>query len=241
MALIQSLTAEAGFVFEGQVVEPGASSSTFFPASKETVIVQVTKILKGPNSLAGYGGQKVTVVLQSPTGLQPGQSLVFFTHSLHFGDGLVVREVGNMPPEVNMESKVSSAAQANEDNQLQERLSNAEAVISGTASAPRPLESLASRFGHISEHDPDWQVVTVKVDGTHKGNVGGTQDVLFANSHDIAWHGSPKFKGGERGVWILHSQDHRGKTIPGLAVVHPLDFRPPEELAKVTTLLSSKE
>jgi hypothetical protein len=61
--------------------------------------------------------------------------------------------------------------------------------------------------------------------------------VLFARSMDIAWYGAPKVKAGDRGVWLLHRRDTRGKPVPDLAIVHPLDFQPAPELENVRALL----
>jgi hypothetical protein len=244
MASVHDLTNATGFVFEANVEQLGASATAGFPASAETVTVRVTKILKSPEALALYGGALITVKLQPPVTLKAGQSAVFFTHGIYYGDGLVVRELANTPPEATMDAQVNAAAQAGADSELTQRLAQAELVITGVAAAPKPYVVAAAAAPPIarpvSEHDADWWVATVTVEGVEKGTHSGpTREVLFAHSQDIAWYNAPKVKAGDRGVFLLHARDHMGRAVPGLAVIHPLDFQPMEQAVRVRALLKS--
>lgn len=239
MPSVSDLTNQSGFVFEAQVEQLGASAAPGFPASAETAVVLVTKVFRGPAVLAQFGGQRVTVELQPPVSLTNGQTAVFFTHGLHYGKGLVVHEVGNIPPEATMQSQVDSAAQAGSDNELTQRLAQADTVITGVASAPQRYTTVGAT-GRISEHDPDWWVSTISVESVEKGsNPGPTKDILFPHSTDVRWFRSPKVKEGDRGTWLLHKQDLYGKPVPADAVVHPLDFQPAQEIEHVRSLLQS--
>ncbi len=239
MPTIQDLTDEAGFVFQAEVEQLGGSTATGFSASAETAIVRVTKIIKSPAALAGYEGQRITVEMQPPVTLRAGQSAVFLTNGVHYGDGLVVRELGNVPPEPDAEFQVNIAVQAGNDRELAQRLAQAELVISGVASAPAPFSGPSPAGGRrVSEHDPDWWQSVIKVESVEKGtHPEPTKNILFAHSTDIAWYRSPKVKEGDRGVWLLHTRDLHGRLVPGHAVVHPLDFRPIGELERVRKLL----
>lgn len=237
---VHNLTTQAGFVFEAKLEQLGASTASAYAASPETAIVSVTRILKSPAALAGYVGQRITVHLQPPVSLKAGQQAVFFTHGIHYGDGMVVQELGNVPgAAANVESDVNTAIQAGSDSEMIDRLAQAELVISGTASAPAPYAAAAPTAGRrVSEHDPDWWSATVKVESVEKGaNPGATKQVLFPHSMDIAWYNSPKVKEGDHGVWLLHNRDKFGKAVPAHAVVHPLDFRPIAELERVRSLV----
>src|SRR5208283_3654689 len=99
MSTVHDLTPQSGFVFDAEVEKIGASNAPAFAATSETAVVRVTKIFKAPPALAQFTGQRVTVVLQTPVSLKAGQSASFFTHGLHYGEGLVVREVGNLSSE----------------------------------------------------------------------------------------------------------------------------------------------
>lgn len=239
MSSVYVLAKEAGFVFEGKVEQLQASAAASFPSSADTAVIRVNKVFKSPAALSRYAGQRVTVVLQTPVGLRTDDSAVFFTHGIHYGEGLVVRELGNVPPDITMEDQVNMAAQSESDRELMQRLAQAELVIVGVASAPArlPMESSGASL-RISEHDPDWWVTVVEIESVEMGTcTERTTNVLFAHSTDIAWHRSPKILEGDRGVWILHNRDLRGKGMPGKAVIHPFDFQPIDQLARVRILL----
>jgi hypothetical protein len=206
----------------------------------------VTKILKATPSLAGYEGQLVTVHLQAPASHQVGQQSVFFTHGIHYGEGLVVSEIGTVGGGVTaLAPDFNNAAQASADTEMTQRLAQAELVISGVASDPKPyMAGPAAAPGvempirRVSEHDPDWWSATVSVDSVEKGTHSGkTADVIYPNSMDVVWFRAPKIKAGDHGVWLLHNRDHRGRPVPALAVTHPLDFRPIAEAERVRNLL----
>jgi hypothetical protein len=242
MASVHDLTHQSGFIFEAQVEQLGASTASGYSASAETAIVRVTRIVKTTPSLSGYGGQRITVHLQTPVSLKVGQQAVFFTHGIHYGDGLVVSELGNVAGAASaMDSELSSAAQASDDTDLTQRLAQAELVVSGVASAPQrhtAPQTSAATVRRISEHDPDWWSSTITIETVEKGaHSAKTTDVLFANSMDIAWFRSPKVKAGDRGFWLLHNSDLYGKPVPARAATHPLDFRPMGEASRVRNLL----
>jgi hypothetical protein len=237
MPTVTDLTSQAGFVFEGTIERMGVATASEYRSSPSTAIVSVTKILKGPPSLAGYGGLQVTVEMTAPVSLAAGESAVFFTHGTHYGDGLVVREVGSLPAEATMETQVSDAMQTDSDAEMTQRLAEADMVITGTASAPKPMEAPAGTR-RVSEHDPVWMVATITVENTDKGvSPGATKDILFASSKDIAWRLAPKVKEGDRGMWLLHLKDKFGRPAPAHAVVHPLDFQPIAQVERVRGLL----
>jgi hypothetical protein len=240
MSSVQDLTIQAAFVFEGQVEQVGASTVSGFPPSSETAVVSITTILKSSPALAGYSGQRITVQLQPPVSLTAGQRTVFFTEGLYYGDGLVVRELGNvLAGEPAMEAQMKSAIQAGDDSDTKQRLAQAVLAVSGIASEPVRFVSAPAGGGRISEHDPDYHSFTITIDTVEKGGAspGQTIQVLFANSKDIAWYRSPKVKAGDHGVWLLHNRDPSGNPVPALVVVHPLDFRPIGELERVRALL----
>jgi hypothetical protein len=237
MATIRELTVQSGFVFEAEVEQLGVSSAHGFAATKESAVVRVTSILRSPPALANYVGQAVTVQLNPNGNIHAGDRAVFFTHGMHYGESLVVAEIGRAAVgDPTMSRQIQDAAAANRRDQLTQRLAQAELVISGVA-----LESTTyvSDTPHpVSEHDPDWARSTIRVETVEKGSYSEpTKDILFARSMDIAWYRSPKVKEGDRGVWLLHRRDSRGKSVPDLAVVHPLDFQPATELENIRSLL----
>jgi hypothetical protein len=241
MASVHDLTHESGFVFEGQVEKLGASTASGYAVSAETAIVRVTRIVKTTPALSGYTDQEVTVHLRAPVSLEAGQTAVFFTHGVHYGDGMVVAEIGSVTGSAAIDAELASAIQASDDTDLTQRLAPAELVVTGVASAPKSHgapRSEANSWRRPSEHDPDWWSATITVETVEKGaHAEKTVECFYANSTDIAWAHSHKVKEGDRGTWILHRRDRYGKAVPGLAATHPLDFQPPEHLNRVRGLL----
>jgi len=246
MASVQDLTHQSGFVFEAQITQLGASTSDAYPATPETAVVRVTAIVKSTPALSGYEGQLITVHLQSAAGHQVGQQSMFFTHGIHYGDGLVVEEIGSTPGVArSMTADLDNAVKASADFGMTQRLAEAELVVTGVAGAPKPHAAplaAAAAAGEVvrkvSEHDPDWWSATVTIDAVEKGShTAKTTEVLYPNSQDVAWFQAPKIKEGDHGVWLLHNRDRYGKAVPALAVTHPLDFRPIADAPRVRNLL----
>lgn len=252
MASVNDLTSQAGFVFEGQVVELGASAASGFAATPASAVVRVTRILKSTPSLAMYTGQQITVQMEQPASLKAGEQAVFFTHGIHYGDGLVVSELGNVPAgDTTMQDQVNTAVQSASDTELTQRLAQAELVVSGIASAPAPLAPAAGPLSAavvgtgrrpVSEHDPDWWQTIIKVATVEKGaDPGATTTVIFPHSMDIAWYQSPKVKEGDSGLWLLHNRDLAGRPVPAHAIVHPLDFQPAAAMDRVRSLIKGSQ
>jgi len=242
MPSIHDLTHQSGFVFEGQLERLGASTATQYPAVAETAIVHITRIIKSTPALAGYGGLRVTVHLRAPVILKEGEQAVFFTHGTHYGDGLVVAEIGHIVGGAsNIAGQLSAAVQSSQVPEMVQRLAQADLVVSGVASAPRRHElktATAISPRRISEHDPDWWVSTITIETVEKGVYKDkTTEAFFPNSMDIAWHSVRKIKQGDRGIWLLHNRDIYGKAVPGRALSHALDFRPAQDLDHVRSLL----
>lgn len=241
MPSLHDLARQSGFIFEAQVEQLGASTSRSYPAAPETAVVRVSRIIQTTPALAGYEGRQVTVHLQSPVTLQAGDQAVFFTHGAHYGEGLVVGEIGHAAgAAADMADQLNTAVNGSASSEVMDRLAQAEMVVSGTAAAPKRLEAAAQPGApvRVSEHDPDWWVSTINIETVEKGDqTQKTTNAYFANSMDIAWYQAPKIKEGDRGVWLLHNRDARGRAVPGRAATHPLDFRPIEDLEYIRSLL----
>jgi hypothetical protein len=245
MPSIDDLTRDAGFIFEGQITQLGASTAAGYPGSPDTAIVRVSRIVKGPDALSGYVGQLITVHMIAP-GRQANQEATFFTHGIHYGEGLVVGEVG-VPDAAPVATAMAAGITANQNSEMEQRLAAAELVVSGVASEPQPFtqQVVAMVAGgpvpRISEHDPDWWSTTIAVDAVEKGDHSEKSvRIVYPNSRDIAWYRAPKIKAGDRGVFLLHNRDHHGKAVPALAVTHPLDFHPTADAPRVLSLLKGK-
>jgi hypothetical protein len=249
-ASVQELTNQSGFVFEGAVRRVGAVATVGLQATRDMAVVQVTKILKGPPALARFTGREITVQLHEHETVHEGLRAVFFTTGLHFGEGLAVREVGRHDIEPALERQVDEAMQRASDEQLLQRLTQAEIVVSGVAIDTHPFEPATAAKRRVSEHDPHWWECAIEVDTVEKGKVKPVEKgktaprevvTLFASSTDVAWYRAPKFEKGSVGVWLLHRIELRGEPVPGLATAHALDFQPLSQLERIRALLRREQ
>ena len=252
-ASVKDLTKQCGFIFEGTVRRTGASTSPEFEATPATAVVVADKIMKGPDVLSRFAGQEITVVFGETHDVPAiGARRVFFTTGLHFGAGLVVRAAGQVhETRTEMEREVKDAMLEAHHDELLAQLRAARLVVSGRV-VETSTTGLTERAG--SEHDPEWWECIIQVETVEKGSTDGILrskakpakgkadadriTAYFAHSQDIAWYRSPKFEAGDRGVFLLHEGEIRGRKTPGLSVLHALDFRPQSELEQIRNLIA---
>jgi hypothetical protein len=243
VASVQELTKQSGFIFEGTVGRISAVTTPGIEATPATVVVHVDKVLKGPDVLSGFAGREITIVLGEHESVSPGTRAVFFTNGLHYGEGLVVREVGRLHATgAQVEREVREAMKQVDDEDLLQRLRDARLVVSGVVINVRPHDRLLL-VG--TEHDPEWWKCVIDVEAIEKGTVKSEKGksgktlltAFFAHSADVAWYRSPKLEVGDQGVFILHEAEFRTGPTPGPAIIHPLDFRPMSTVEQIRALI----
>jgi len=240
---LESKRAAATFVFLGTV----ASATSTAPTSAEarSVLVVVNQVYLQKGKFEDQTGRQVEVV-GAPTPLKEKSQYVFYTDPVRFGERVAVTVVdisaasessaGQQAAQI--KQQITEAAQRRE---IEERAALAELVISGVVTDVRPLERTATRD---SEHDPDFRVARLKVERALKGKpAGGEIEFVFANSKDVQWFQSPKFRVGDRGVFFLQrpTQDVAPLIVSRVrfTVLNPLDFRPARDLQTVEAVLKA--
>jgi hypothetical protein len=233
---------EAPLVFRGRVESENASSTSAYPASDKTAVVEVQEVIRAPDALAQLAGLKVTVVLQTPGQPAVGDTATFFTATLVVADSLVVQEIDHEPA-VEGAVAVDGLADAlvRSDNEpVQARLEQADAVVLGTVTKVEP--STVAGPPSFREHDPHWWDAEVHVESVLKGDLkSDTVTVLFPSSLDIAWHNAPKYHEGQRGIFALHSDETTRAAAAQRGEVYmttdPNDFQAAEDEGRVRSLL----
>ena len=82
---------------------------------------------------------------------------------------------------------------------LRDRMDGSDAVIVGQIMDVTSLPPQSP----ITEHDPAWHDATVSVWAVLFGKIQKDLTIRFPASRDISWAESPKFKKGEKGIWVL--------------------------------------
>jgi hypothetical protein len=233
---IDSLARSSHIIFLGRVVKLHAANMDVVTHTENTAVVRVEEVLDAPAGVAGLKGQDVTIELLRPEALKTEQKAVFFTDGVLFGQRLVVKEIGHLPAPADraqMKAQIAAVRARMAEETLQARISSAVLVVVGKVRSIREIE----RIGPISEHQGDWAIAVVQIEGIDKGTFDGkTVNVYFPQSTDERWLLSPKFHIGEQGVWLLHREGKFGLPETALTAISPLDFQPPAGREKIRRL-----
>jgi hypothetical protein len=233
---LDALTRSSHIIFLGRVVKLQAANVEALKAGENMALVRVEELLDAPAGVAGLKGQDVTVELLRPEGLKTGQRAVFFTNGVLFGQHLAVKEVGQLPAPADraqMKAQIAAVRAKMVEETLQARVAGSVLVIVGKVLSVKEIE----RIGPISEHQGDWAVAVVQIEGIEKGTFDGkTVKVYFPQSTDERWLLSPKFHVGQQGVWLLHREGNFGLPEAALTALNALDFQPLGALERVRRL-----
>jgi hypothetical protein len=235
---IDKLVAKATFIFKGTVAKLKAANMPGVPVSDRTVVVRVDEVRHGPKAMAHYKGKEITVRLQPKHAVKAGEQLVFYTISWLFGKGLAVQEVGRHGPDAASRKQLDNALQKQANAPLHRQLASAKLVVSGKVTAVKPAPKAGKQ--QVSEHDPQWRQATITIEKVEKGkHEAKTVTVLFPASRDVLWYHAPKFKAGQEGVWLLHSDQVKQLPAKTFTAIKPLDFHPKGQLEHIRKMLKA--
>jgi hypothetical protein len=200
----------------------------------------VDNVIEAPGAPPDLAGKNITLKLLRPGSVRRGEQATFYTKGWLLGNSMAVIEVGHSvaAQAVPSQEQVNAVHQQMAEEQLQNEMASAVAILSGTVRAVHP-----AKVTHIgSEHDPDWYQAEIAVRETLRGKLRGeTFTLLFPHSDDVMWHNSPKFHEGQQGIWLLHVNQVR---LPGVqdqyTTLRPLDFQSEAQLERIRRLLNSK-
>lgn len=233
---ISDLVRGSHIIFVGRAVKSEAVNLKVLTPSDNTVIVRVEELLEAPPALSGLKHEEVTVETLQPRSLRPGQTAVFFTNGILFGDHLEVKEVGQLPAPSDtsaIRQQIAAIRGEIENEKVQARAQSAVLIVSGkvleTKPFPRPRRS---------EHDPDWVQAIIQVRAFQKGTQEGkTITIYFPSSTDERWYLAPKFQVGQEGIWLLHQEQNLDLPKGSLTALSPLDFQPLEKEPAIRALV----
>ncbi|MET2825510.1 hypothetical protein [Mesorhizobium shangrilense] len=241
---------EAGFVFRGRSMPDRGHPTHDDDAERradaeKTIRIHIDEVLHSTPELRDLGGRDAFVISDDRAIFESGEEFVFFTDVVSLGNHLVVRELGHRRATTEAREEIAETLRVAVERPLAERVRHAELIVTGEVTASRVLER---PFPPRSEHDPEWGVARIAVRTVLKGKKPkGDVEVLFANSHDIAWYKSPKLHEGRHGIFLLHlagqeeEDDHpRDLPRPIHKAIDPLDFLPTDREADVRRLIDQE-
>jgi hypothetical protein len=231
-AQLEHWLADSDVIFEGTVTQPGGSTVPNMTTEDHRAIVSI-RTLYAPSSGPLVGLAEVTLFGRAAP-FQTGEHAIFAAQSAIIGKGVALRYAGQLARIPTDLARLIDAAKARvADHALAARLTGAPLVVLGTVTAVSAGPAPTS----ISEHNPVWNVATVEVEATLKGEAPRQVEVLFPTSRDLRWYARRRFKLGDRGVFVLQ----RAPTGLGAryTALDALDFQPPDRAdalrAQITT------
>lgn len=238
-AAIIDLLRQVPLSFVG-TIEHICAATMDVPVDDRTVVVYVDRVLHGPDSLLGLGGQRITLQLAAAADPpEVGSTAAFFVRLLAIGNSAAVDEVARLPLK-DVEPHMRLAADAGErpfaalerrvmTMSLCEHADGSDALVLGrVVKLERASSADATEF---SEHDPDWWVATLLVYHVERGHLEpGEVRVRYANSRDVAWRDAPKPKASQEGLWLLHRSCAELANLAPFEILHAEDWQPVQSL-----------
>ncbi|MEZ4811123.1 MAG: hypothetical protein R2819_12250 [Allomuricauda sp.] len=227
---------KSDFIFKGKI-RILHTSTTDSPDAESMGVVQVMDIIKAPPNLSDIVGRDITVLFSNISEMAVGKELILYSIVGVLGDEIAVTEVGNMAVDdmrysnKALQEYAIEADQDNNDAKLRELVHSSELILYGTVTRTVQLETDA---GRDSEHDPMWTEAIIEVDETLKGNTDKTTSFVFAASSDVAWYQYPKFREGDKGVFLLRRQSEETFLKDRLSLVDKAEFyKDKESISKI--------
>jgi len=241
-------------VVRGRVLRLHASDEPLLPASRRTAVILVRQMYAGSEIAGDQQGKNATVILSRPNAVKAGEEAFFYGNVRFVGTTMTIADVGESPVEPGNSSPsgpLDRAGQGPADRAILERLAAASMVFRGSVEDVRPIES----HGAPAEHDPEWQVATVRVlTPLRGGDSGQVVTIAFPGSRDITWFNSPKLKPGQEAVFLAHTPTkeeeglYRSSGLGGLMdkpplylVTQPYDVLQPADEPRVRSLLARQK
>ena len=224
--------ADAPFVFEGVVKQPGLSNVPAILPGSSSVTVSVTKVLSENGTLGQIKGSIVTLQLSDGAQLLPGQDRIFFVTGLSFGETIGFKELGIMTPDQLAKNALASAGDL-VSGLLQVRRIRDLGPKSSYFIGRVHSVSKAKFASHTSEHNPKWIAATIDVFGAdllgaYAKGIPKHPVVYFRNSSDRQWKSCPRFHAGQIGLWIVQpiggANDSTGLPSGGYATLASRDY-----------------
>ncbi|HEY2815723.1 MAG TPA: hypothetical protein VGK44_01175 [Casimicrobiaceae bacterium] len=264
---------KATFVFQGTVKKVKAALMRSVPVDAHTAVVHVDQVLEAPANLRHLAGMDLTVQLVERVKASAGDTFVFHAAGWIFGDTVALRAVTQEPLErahAPLLARGGDPVAHRADRELQDRVNDADLVVSGTVVAVKLPEgsepqvratrgSVDVAGKPVSEHDPKWREAVVQVADVHKGEHAADRvSVLFPSSQDVRWFKAPKFHAGQQGYFVLQKSKMkesdrvdtrtRGASIPAEAdkevevytALHPDDFHPYTQPERIRASIDAK-
>ena len=237
MPTIGDLALACGLIFSGTVVQHGASTVPDVPPAPNLIVVRVEHALRADPVLGDLSGKMITVAAVAPEQPRVGEKAIFFTQSWVHGRGIAAREVAHI--DAREEKEVAAAVAQLPQLHMRDRLQNAQVVVEAEVTVVRPIKpTMPERNAAL------WGAAELKIARVLRGRPIASAVVYFPTSNHPMWMRAPRFRPGQRGVFILHAPSRANPSeasLPpnSLVALDPEDYQPEAQLADVQKMLGS--
>jgi hypothetical protein len=240
---VKEVVEHASYIFQGTIVKTAATNVRSFPASPRTAVVRVDHVLDAGKGFPDMTGHELTVELPDAKEVRPAASLVFFTEPTVYAENIAVRASSVRPAQQvdKLRAQIADARQQLADDQLRRRLSAADLVVSGVVASVRRVPPPRDASARRSEHEPELWQAELSVQAILKGTPPANKTIVFTfvSGVDQMWALSPRFKGGEQGIFMLSKNTNPRISATGLVIVDPLAHQQASEEARIKQLVKA--
>jgi len=208
MKAIENKVGKSKFVFIGTVKKTGASNVAALEASKQLVLVEINQVALAPEAFVGTVGTTVTVKIPSRIKLKSGDTKLFFTKRLMYGENLAVEATAIEQVEKDYDQavkKVKNAVANIERKEQLARISKATLVVEGKITQMQ--ESEFNKKYPLSFKSPYWIALTIQIARVIKGKYEGKTIEAYINKGGETEEATPlEIEVGKTGVWLLSKE-----------------------------------
>jgi hypothetical protein len=239
MKAIENKVGESQFVFIGTVKKIGASNVAALEASKQLALVQINQVALAPEAFVGTVGTTVTVKIPPRIKLRSGETRLFFTKRLMYGENLAVEATVVEQVEKDYDravKEVKNAASNIERKEQLARISRAAVIVEGRVTQMQ--ESELNKKYPLSFKSPYWVSVVIQIARVIKGEPKGNTIEAFINKGGESEEATPlEIEIGKSGVWLLGREaifKDLKNAHPFYVIEEPDDFLNSYEYAMLT-------
>jgi hypothetical protein len=205
MKAIDKKVAESKFVFIGTVKKVGASNVAALEPSKQLALVQIDQVALAPEAFVATVGTIVTVKIPPRIKLRRGNTRLFFTKRLTYGENLAVEAIAieQVEEDYNRSIKEVKAAASDLERKAQlARIARAAVIVEGKIT--RMQEAEYNKEYPLSFKAPYWVSVIIQIARLIKGEHEGSTIEALINKGGESEEATPlELEIGKTGVWLL--------------------------------------
>jgi hypothetical protein len=231
---LEELVRSSSFIFAGTVVEAGRSNVRVVEPQPNLLLVRIDRPIRVDAALGDVQERVVTLDAQDHASLPVGTKAVFLAQSWIHGEELALHEVAHVGLD-QLDGVVAAVAELPELH-LAERASGADLVVHAEVERTHKLDLPLERRA------PEWSEASLRVESTIKGRARGLR-LLFPTSLSHHWYRAPRFRRGQRGIFILRENDPQAGRWLGdvdgrvMTALDPADFQPEAAAGRIRSLI----